>query len=241
MFFYVECVVNLSYKSAAVYLNSSMMKKGVTIMRKNLGLVILLAFLLVVVFIAGCGPKKEILKEDSAKPSAMAEPAAEAKPVEQAASAEKAESKTKFTVLEPVVEAEKPAPAEAAVARKAETVAVSAKELYELADVNFDFDKFNLRDEARATLKKHAEWLNKNKDVMIVVEGHCDERGTAEYNLALGERRANAAAKFLVDMGIDAKRIKTLSYGEELPLDKGHSEAAWARNRRAHFDASGKK
>ena len=76
---------------------------------------------------------------------------------------------------------------------------------------------------------------------MIVVEGHCDERGTAEYNLALGERRANAATKFLVDMGVDAKRIKTLSYGEELPLDKGHTEDAWARNRRAHFDASGKK
>jgi peptidoglycan-associated lipoprotein len=233
MFFYVECVVNLSYKIKSVYLNSSLMKKGVTIMRKNLGLVILV-FSLVVVFIAGCGTKKEILKEDNAKPPAMAEPAA--KPVEQAAPAEKAEAKTQFTVLEPVVEAEKPAPA-----KKTETVAVSAKELYELADVNFDFDKFNLRDEARATLKKHAEWLNKNKDVMIVVEGHCDERGTAEYNLALGERRANAAAKFLVDMGIDAKRIKTLSYGEELPLDKGHSEAAWARNRRAHFDASGKK
>jgi peptidoglycan-associated lipoprotein len=76
---------------------------------------------------------------------------------------------------------------------------------------------------------------------MIVVEGHCDERGTAEYNLALGERRANAAAKFLVDMGIDAKRIKSISYGEELPLDPGHNEDAWARNRRAHFSASGKK
>jgi peptidoglycan-associated lipoprotein len=218
-----------------------MMKKGVTIMRKNLGLVILV-FSLIVVFIAGCGPKKEILKEDSAKPPAMAEPAAEAKPLEQTAPAEKADAKTKFTVLEPVMEgADKPAPAEAAVTKKVETVAVPAKELYELADIRFDFDKFNLKDEARVTLKKHAEWLNKNKDIMIVVEGHCDERGTAEYNLALGERRANAAAKFLVDMGIDAKRIKTLSYGEELPLDKGHNEEAWAKNRRAHFDASGKK
>ena len=210
-------------------------------MRKNLGFVIL-AFLLMVMFIAGCGPKKEILKDDSAKPPAMAEPSAEAKPVEKAAP-EKADAKTKFTVLEPVVEAEKPATAAdtGAAARKAEAVAVSAKQLYELADIRFDFDKFNLKDEARGILKNHAEWLNKNKDVMIVVEGHCDERGTAEYNLALGERRANAAAKFLVDMGIDAKRIKTLSYGEELPLDPGHNEEAWAKNRRAHFDASGKK
>lgn len=217
------------------------MKKGVTIMRRNLGLAIL-AFSLTVVFIAGCGGTKEVLKEDSAKSPAMAAPAG---PVEKAASAEKAEAKTKFTVLEPVPG--KPATAGAAdvqagaAQRKAEAAAVSVKELYELADILFDFDKFNLKDEARVTLKKHAEWLNKNKDVRIVVEGHCDERGTAEYNLALGERRANAAAKFLVDMGIDAKRIKVLSYGEELPLDKGHDEAAWARNRRAHFDASGKK
>jgi peptidoglycan-associated lipoprotein len=233
----------MGYKSAAVYLNSSLMKKGVTIMRKYLGLAIA-ASLLLVMFLVGCGPKKEILKEDSAKAPAAAEPTAVAAPAAQAAPADKGDGKTKFTVLEPVVEAEKKAPAAAssdtgASARKAE--AVSAKELYELADVYFDFDKFNLKDEARTILKKHAEWLNKNKGVMVVVEGHCDERGTAEYNLALGERRANAAAKFLVDLGIDAKRIKTLSYGEELPLDKGHNEEAWAKNRRAHFDVSGKK
>jgi peptidoglycan-associated lipoprotein len=218
-----------------------MMKKGVTIMRKNLGFVIAV-LALTVVFIAGCGSSnKEALKEDSAKAPAMAEPSATDKPVEKAAP-EKADAKTKFTVIEPALEgAEKAAPAESAVAKKVEPVAVPAKELYELADIRFDFDKFNLKDEARATLKKHAEWLNKNKDVMIVVEGHCDERGTAEYNLALGERRANAAAKFLVDLGIDAKRIKTLSYGEELPLDPGHNEEAWAKNRRAHFDVSGKK
>lgn len=208
-------------------------------MRRNLGLV-MLALSLTVVFIAGCGGNKQVLKEDSAKSSAMAEPSAEAKPVEKAAPAEKADAKGKFTVLEPVAEGAAGVE-KGAAQRKAEAAAVSAKGLYELADVRFDFDKFNLKDDAREIIKKHAEWLNKNKDVMIVVEGHCDERGTAEYNLALGERRANAAAKFLVDLGIDAKRIKTLSYGEELPLDKGHDEAAWARNRRAHFDASGKK
>lgn len=209
-------------------------------MRRNLGSV-LLALTLIVVFIAGCGGNKEVLKEDSAQAPAMAAPTAEAKPVEQAAPAET--GKAKFSVGEPVLDKTTPAgdSATGAAQRQAEAAAVSAKELFELADIRFDFDKFTLKDDAREILKKHAEWLNKHHDVNIVVEGHCDERGTAEYNLALGERRANAAAKFLVDMGIDAKRIKTLSYGEELPLDKGHDEDAWARNRRAHFDASGKK
>jgi peptidoglycan-associated lipoprotein len=208
------------------------MKKGVKIMRRNVWLVILV-FALMMLLIGGCSAKKEALQEDRVAP--MASP--EAKPVEKAPPAEQAPAKAKFSVGEPVLEgAGKAAPAATTAA-----VAVPAKELYELADIRFDFDKFNLKDEARASLKNHAEWLNKNKDVMIVVEGHCDERGTAEYNLALGERRANAATKFLVDMGINAKRIKTLSYGEELPLDKGHTEDAWARNRRAHFDASGKK
>jgi len=209
-------------------------------MRRSKGFVIV--FSLIMLFVAGCSAKNEVLKEDSAKAPAAMAPVTEAVPAQKAAPAEKPAAKATFSVGEPMLEgAEKAAPAEAPVAEKKTTVAVPAKELYELVDIHFDFDKFNLKDEARNILKKHAEWLNKNKDVMVVVEGHCDERGTAEYNLALGERRANAAAKFLVDLGIDAKRIKTLSYGEELPLDKGHNEAAWAKNRRAHFDASGKK
>lgn len=133
------------------------------------------------------------------------------------------------------------AAAEAVVVEKADLVKAAAeKALYELTDIKFDFDNFDLRDEAREVLKKHAAWLTENKDVNLTVEGHCDERGTAEYNLALGERRAKAAAMFLMNMGIDDKRIKTISYGEELPMDPGHDEGAWARNRRAHFVASGK-
>ncbi len=135
----------------------------------------------------------------------------------------------------------KAAAEKAAVVEKADLAkAAGEKAAYELTDINFDFDNFDLGDEAREVLKKHAAWLTENKGVNITVEGHCDERGTAEYNLALGERRAKAAATFLVNMGIDDKRIKTISYGEELPLDPGHDEAAWARNRRAHFVASGK-
>jgi len=104
-----------------------------------------------------------------------------------------------------------------------------------LEDVRFDFDKSTLSPQTRETLKRHADWLMKNKNVDIVIEGNCDERGTAEYNLALGERRANEAAKYLVGLGIGKERIKTISYGLEKPLDPGHNEEAWAKNRRDSF------
>ena len=122
--------------------------------------------------------------------------------------------------------------------KEAATVsAATSEKAYELEDIHFDFDKFNLKAEAREILNRHAEWLNKNKDVKlaIIIEGHCDERGTADYNMALGQRRASQAAKYLIGMGIDAGRITTISYGLELPLDPGHNEEAWAKNRRAHF------
>ncbi len=104
-----------------------------------------------------------------------------------------------------------------------------------LEDVFFDFDKYNLTPEARATLEKNAAELRRRSDVMITIEGHCDERGTKAYNLALGEKRAKAARDYLVSLGIAASRIAIVSYGEERPFDPGHNEAAWAKNRRAHF------
>jgi peptidoglycan-associated lipoprotein len=108
------------------------------------------------------------------------------------------------------------------------------KEL-EIPDVRFDFDKYNLTPGAQATLKAGAPAYMKYKDYKLVVEGHCDERGSVEYNLALGQKRADEAAKYLVDLGIEKDRIKTISYGKEMPLDPGHDEAAWEKNRRAHF------
>ncbi len=101
--------------------------------------------------------------------------------------------------------------------------------------VLFDFDKSDIRADAAEVLKRKAAWLKENGAVKAVIEGHCDERGTEAYNLALGERRAQAAKKFLANLGIDAKRIETISYGEERPLDPGHNEAAWSKNRRAQF------
>ncbi|HMO02886.1 MAG TPA: peptidoglycan-associated lipoprotein Pal [Oligoflexia bacterium] len=104
-----------------------------------------------------------------------------------------------------------------------------------LRDVNFAFDSSQLDATARKILADNASWLNANPSKNVQVEGHCDERGTNEYNMALGARRAKAAADYLVSLGVAASRISTVSYGEEMPLDPRHNEEAWARNRRAHF------
>ena len=99
--------------------------------------------------------------------------------------------------------------------------------------VFFDTDMSTIREDGRATLNRQADWLKKYGNYQITIEGHCDERGTREYNLALGERRANAARQYLVAQGIPAARVKTISYGKERPDPVGSDEAAWARNRRA--------
>ncbi|MBU8876482.1 peptidoglycan-associated lipoprotein Pal [Reyranella sp. MMS21-HV4-11] len=99
--------------------------------------------------------------------------------------------------------------------------------------VFFDTDSSTVREDGRQTLNRQAEWLKKYGNYQITIEGHCDERGTREYNLALGERRANAARQYLIAQGIPASRLKTVSYGKERPDPVGSDEAAWARNRRA--------
>jgi peptidoglycan-associated lipoprotein len=106
---------------------------------------------------------------------------------------------------------------------------------FETEMIHFDFDKSELKMEARAILAKKAEWLRKHPEFSLRIEGYCDERGTYEYNLALGERRANAAWKFLNALGISGSRMSTISYGEEHPIDPAHTPAAWAKNRRDEF------
>jgi peptidoglycan-associated lipoprotein len=101
--------------------------------------------------------------------------------------------------------------------------------------IYFDYDRSELKPEARAVLTKKAEWLQDNTEYNIRIEGHCDERGSTEYNLALGERRAEAAAKFLKALRVSGDRITTVSYGEQMPVDPGHNETAWAKNRRDEF------
>ena len=104
-----------------------------------------------------------------------------------------------------------------------------------LRDINFDFDRRDLRPDAREILKGHAAWLKANPRVRVEVEGHCDERGTNEYNLALGAKRAESAKRYLIDLGIAPDRLSTISYGEEIPVCKEQNDACWGKNRRAHF------
>jgi peptidoglycan-associated lipoprotein len=102
-------------------------------------------------------------------------------------------------------------------------------------NVNFDYDRSELTPDARQVLANHATLLRDNPGVNLLVEGHCDERGTVEYNLALGERRADAVMRYLASLGIERSRFTTMSYGKERPLDFGHNETAWFKNRRAEF------
>ena len=104
-----------------------------------------------------------------------------------------------------------------------------------LADIRFEYDSAALTEDARATLERHALWLQGHRDERVTIEGHCDERGTVEYNLALGEQRARATRDYLVSLGVAAERLRVVSFGKERPLDPGNDEAAWAKNRRARF------
>jgi len=104
-----------------------------------------------------------------------------------------------------------------------------------LNDIHFGFDRYDLTPKAREILSQNAELLHKHSQIEIQIEGHCDERGTTEYNLALGERRSNSTKQYLMSLGISPDRIATISYGEEMPADPRHNEDAWAKNRRAHF------
>ena len=104
-----------------------------------------------------------------------------------------------------------------------------------LKSVFFDYNKYSIRVNDKKSLKYNAAYFLKNKKAKILIEGHCDERGTDAYNIALGDRRAKAAMQYLVSLGVSKKRLKTISYGESRPLDSGHDEAAWAKNRRNNF------
>jgi len=185
-----------------------------------IGLVLCLS----IMFMTGCA-KKSTVREQAVSTE------------EKAGKKEEASSRE---VSQPLKGAEMKAGA-GAESEATKEMAVSAKEEIAFKDIHFEFDKFNLKPEARDVLKQLADWLTKNKKYDALIEGNCDERGTTEYNLALGERRAKEAMKYLVELGIDGKRLKTISYGKESPLDPGHNEEAWAKNRRDHFVVTPKK
>jgi peptidoglycan-associated lipoprotein len=182
-------------------------------MRKMIVVLVALVFACSALFLMTSCAKKQVMTGEAEKPSAA------------------------ITTI-PGEEAYKKAEAE----RQARLAALAGAEqlrgeirAFEAENIHFDFDKSELKPEARAILVKKADWLRNNAEFSVRIEGHCDERGTNEYNLALGERRANAAWKFLNALGISGDRMTTISYGEERPVDPRHNEAAWAKNRRDEF------
>ena len=187
-------------------------------------LVLLVLILCLGLVITGC-PKKTVLKEEPTVKKAE-EPVAER---EKAAKAE-AERAAREKELTKEKEFEK-----SLVAKKEPGIAGEVFESKMLKDIHFDFDKYDIRPGDAQILKENAALLMKNPGVKIQIEGHCDERGTVEYNLALGERRANSAKRYLSSLGLTGDRISTISYGKEKPLDPGHNEEAWTKNRRDHF------
>ena len=191
--------------------------------------------------LAGC-PKKTV-RVDRDRPSApkaeearrleaerAAREAKEAKEAQEAKERELARIKEEEAKLAQKGELEK-----SLVAKKEQGIEGEVFESKLLKDIRFDYDKYDIRREDEGILKENAAFLKKNPKMKIQIEGHCDERGTVEYNLALGERRANSTKRYFVSLGITSDRISTISYGKERPLDPGHNEEAWAKNRRAHI------
>ena len=192
-------------------------------------------------FLTGC-PKKTVVvsrEQPSVRKSEEAgrlEAERAAKEAKEAREAQEAKERELARIKEE--EAKKPIGGElekSLVAKKERGIEGEVFESKLLRDIHFDFDKCDIRREDEEILKENAAFLKKNPKMNIQIEGHCDERGTIEYNLALGERRANNTKRYLVSLGINSSRISTISYGKERPLDPGHNEEAWAKNRRAHI------
>lgn len=170
----------------------------------------LLLFVVVLGFsLIGCSCAKQAMKGEAVPP--------------------KAPEEKKITSVEEKKEvaAAQVAPAPAQPAAPAPAVALNA--------IYFDFDKYNIRPGDAEILKSNSEWFKTNPNKKMRIEGNCDERGTVEYNMALGQKRADAAKTYLTNLGVDAKLLETISYGKEKPIDPGHDEAAWAKNRRDDF------
>ena len=178
-------------------------------------LIITVLILCIGLVMMGC-PKKSVVKEE---PSVKKEEAAKPE-AERVAKEKELKAKEQFE--------------KSLVAERTPGIQGEVFESSLLKDIHFDFDKYDIRPGDAAILKEDAALLKKYPNVKIQIEGHCDERGTVEYNLALGERRANKAKDYLVSLGISTARISTISYGKERPLDPGHNDEAWAKNRRAH-------
>jgi peptidoglycan-associated lipoprotein len=182
------------------------------------GLSIFVVIVCLGVILSGCTQKAVVKEEPSAKGAELSQAGKDAKETEKA---REEELKKEFE--------------KSLVAKRTPGIEGVVLESTMLKDIHFDFDKYSLLPAEAEILKENSALLKKYPAMKFQIEGHCDERGTGEYNLALGERRANSAKKYLISLGIEPTRITTISYGEERPFDQAHNEEAWAKNRRAHF------
>ena len=189
---------------------------------KNWAFVVFILVVLVAFLAPSCGKKEisstPVMSEEEARRQAEEE-------------ARRREMEKQAAIQEETIQDERLSESEG---EKREEIRVD-RDMFENDDVQFEFDSAKLSMEAQDILRQKAEWLKENPRAKIIIEGHCDERGTNEYNLALGDRRAFSAKTFLVDLGIATSRLTTVSYGEERPIDSRADEDAWAKNRRAHF------
>ena len=204
--------------------------------RKSLSIIILiLCFGLILM---GC-PKKTVVKEEPSvkraeELAAGKEKTAKLEAEKTAKEKESREKELTRTKEEAAKKAKEKEFEKSLVAKKEPGIEGVVLESKLLKDIYFDFDKYDIRPGDAEILKANAALLMRQPTVKIQIEGHCDERGTTEYNLALGEGRANSAKKYLISLGMSPDRISTISYGKEKPLDPGHHEEAWAKNRRGH-------
>ncbi len=174
----------------------------------------LLVFIFAFILLASCAKKKITAPEEAAKKEAAGKPTQEEVISEEVSSIRS----------EILTEGETQAPEQ------------KVKEIFQ--DIYFEYDKFFITDEAKPVLREIANWMIVNTSSQIIIEGHCDERGTNEYNLALGDQRARASKNYLVSLGVVSERVQTISYGEERPLCIEQDETCWTKSRRAHFVAS---
>jgi peptidoglycan-associated lipoprotein len=192
-------------------------------MQKHWKIAVMAIALLLIFFAAGCAQKKissEPVRVTTAEEEAARKAEEDARQRELARQKALAEENLKEESIDATMISER---------------AQAEKDQFENEDIYFEFDSIRLTPEAQELLLKKGKYLRENPAATVTIEGHCDNRGTNEYNLALGEGRAQSAKTFLMDLGIDTSRLNTLSYGEERPLDPQQTERAWAKNRRAHF------
>lgn len=194
---------------------------------------ILLAIFTVItitMFLAGC-PKKQTVFSESAVVSSEAKEEAVAKAQAEAAEKARVEADAK---AKDEAKAEKEAEEKAKIEAEEEAKADAIK-AFQAEDIHFDLDRYDIKEGDREILKSLAEWLLDNKNMKVEIEGHCDERGADEYNLALGDRRAHSVMQYMTMLGVTSERISATTYGEEKPLCTEPTEDCWWRNRRAHF------